>query len=92
MLNSEITTAWENCLAAAKRYGSYVAAIVFTMCMHPILRQHCTELQVTVAKPLLALLTGCMVFLAIGVHLLDDSVDRVLLGLEKGPGRHEIGV
>lgn len=27
MLNSEITTAWENCLAAAKRYGSYVSAL-----------------------------------------------------------------
>lgn len=27
VLNSEITTAWENCLAAAKRYGSYVAAL-----------------------------------------------------------------
>lgn len=27
VLNSEITTAWENCLAAAKRYGSYVSAL-----------------------------------------------------------------
>lgn len=27
VLNSEITTAWENCLAAAQRYGSYVAAL-----------------------------------------------------------------
>lgn len=27
MLNSEITTAWENCLAAAQRYGSYVSAL-----------------------------------------------------------------
>lgn len=27
VLNSEITTAWENCLAAAQKYGSYVAAL-----------------------------------------------------------------
>ena len=27
VLNSEITTAWENCLAAAQRYGSYVSAL-----------------------------------------------------------------
>lgn len=27
MLNSEITTAWDNCLAAAQRYGSYVSAL-----------------------------------------------------------------
>jgi len=27
VLNSEITTAWDNCLAAAQRYGSYVAAL-----------------------------------------------------------------
>lgn len=27
MLNSEITTAWENALAAAQKYGSYVAAL-----------------------------------------------------------------
>lgn len=27
VLNSEITTAWDNCLAAAKRYGSYVSAL-----------------------------------------------------------------
>lgn len=26
-LNSEITTAWENCLAAAQRYGNYVSAL-----------------------------------------------------------------
>lgn len=26
-LNSEITTAWDNCLAAAQRYGSYVSAL-----------------------------------------------------------------
>lgn len=27
VLNSEITTAWDNCLAAAQRYGSYVSAL-----------------------------------------------------------------
>lgn len=27
MLNSEITEAWDNCLAAAQRYGSYVSAL-----------------------------------------------------------------
>ncbi len=27
VLNSEITTAWENCLAAAQRYGSYVSVL-----------------------------------------------------------------
>lgn len=27
VLNSEITTAWENCLTAAQRYGSYVSAL-----------------------------------------------------------------
>ena len=27
VLNSEITSAWENCLAAAQRYGSYVSAL-----------------------------------------------------------------
>lgn len=27
VLNSEITTAWDNCLAAAKRYGNYVSAL-----------------------------------------------------------------
>ena len=27
VLNSEITTAWDNCLEAARRYGSYVAAL-----------------------------------------------------------------
>ncbi len=27
VLNSEITAAWENCLAAAQRYGSYVSAL-----------------------------------------------------------------
>lgn len=27
VLNKEITSAWENCLAAAERYGSYVAAL-----------------------------------------------------------------
>lgn len=27
VLNSEITTAWDNCLAAAQRYGSYVEAL-----------------------------------------------------------------
>ena len=27
VLNSEITSAWENCLAAAQRYGSYVSAM-----------------------------------------------------------------
>lgn len=27
VLNDEITTAWENCLAAAQRYGSYVSAL-----------------------------------------------------------------
>lgn len=27
VLNSEITSAWDNCLAAAERYGSYVAAL-----------------------------------------------------------------
>ena len=27
VLNSEITTAWDNCLAAAKRYGDYVSAL-----------------------------------------------------------------
>ena len=27
VLNSEIVSAWDNCLAAAQRYGSYVAAL-----------------------------------------------------------------
>ncbi len=57
----------------------HIPGAVVTVGIDAILCQHRTKLQVAVTKPLLAFLAGCMVFLAIGVHLLDDGMDALFV-------------